>query len=133
MNKEPQAKTDEFEDKNRVAQSRNIETVTPPINIDDIPEDVRANLIGFDTLELDQMLMAILGGGQAFYSVDNIVLTLWLKYQKKHDRMLIMRRLRALCHSGMVYKIERTRGSYSLTGDGHDVVKAANAGKAPKE
>lgn len=121
-----------FEDLNRAAQSSAATTPTTlisPVDVNDLPDDVKKNLIGFDTMELDQLLLNILNTPGHIYTVDRIILTMWISYQKKYDRMLVIRRLRSLTHQGFVSKQARTRGIYAITEAGAHLLAQSTAAK----
>jgi predicted transcriptional regulator len=91
---------------------------TPGYNIDDIPEDVRKNMVGYENMETEWLLINILEAEGDRCPVDKIILALWLRYKKKIERTKVIQRLRSLVKDGYVTQESGKRGIYSLTEKG---------------
>lgn len=119
---------DSFEAANRAAQERPSIQPAPPVletPVDDIPEDVRKQMIGLERMELDQQLIRILATPGHIYSVDRIVLSLWLVFSRKCPRETIQARLRSMVKAGYLTKDPRGRGIFTIIEEGKAIAAAA--------
>ena len=101
---------------------RNLPPVTPTSStaslVEDLPDDVKANLIGYDRMELEETLLKILATPGAVFTVDRIILTLWHNHKRKEERMRVIARLRALVSTGLAEKRPGSRGTYTISAAG---------------
>lgn len=81
----------------------------------DIPDDVKKSLIGYENMEMDSILLEIVGSFSSSVSVDKIILALWHRHKKKIERMKLIRRLRMMAADGIIEKVDGTRGNYIIT------------------
>lgn len=126
---------DEFSEKQR--QAHEVGLAPPAENLDDyprlpenLPDEVKKNLVNYESYELEQRLMKILSSGYSVYSVDKIILALHYQHHVVIERMKVIRHLRTLIRYGLVSKREGSRGDYSLTQRGRDYLAGATASPA---
>lgn len=84
-----------------------------PESILGLPDDVKKNIVGYEDMELDELLLRIIGSFSAALPTDRIILYLYTTYQKAPPRAKVLARLRLLCASGVIFKKEGIRGTYS--------------------
>ena len=140
MNTTPKTPTaDEFENLNTRARAEAIPDsvqsiiAAPPVSdpaslisgLDDVPEDVRKNIKGYEKMLLDEQLMKILYVKGCAVKVDDIVFGMWLSFKKQIDRMTVIRRLNDLVTQEKVDRIEGKRGWYRLTDMGRAMFRQA--------
>lgn len=83
-----------------------------PESVFDLPDEVKRNIVGYDDLELDEMLTRILGCFTAPVTCDRIIQVLWQKYKRTTDRAKVIARLRLLSSNGQIKKVEGSRSTY---------------------
>ena len=71
-----------------------------------LPEEVRKNIIGFEDMEMDEMLTRILTAYTAAISCDRIMQLLWTTYQRAPDRAKVLTRLRHMAKHKQIVKGE---------------------------
>ncbi len=86
--------------------------------VEDLPDDVKQNLSGYDSMQLSELLLKCLAAFPHPINTDRIIITLWVSHRHKEERTKVIRHLRALSSMGSVIKQEGTRGMYSLTDQG---------------
>lgn len=94
---------------------------------ENLPDEVKKNLVNYESYELEQRLLKILDTGCTVYSVDKIILALHYQHQLVIDRMKVIRHLRTLIKFGLATKREGTRGDYSLTERGKTYLRTPHA------
>ena len=83
-------------------------------SIVNLPEEVKKNIVGYEDMELEELVLAILGQYQGHISVDRIILKLWGDYQKSPARAKVLARLRMLESESIISKQDGTKGNYKL-------------------
>lgn len=123
---------DEFETKNEQALKESIPSHGPtfsaiaksmdefvgasvPKSILDIPDDVKKNIVGYDDMELEQLLLKCLASYAHPINVDRIILTLWVNHKRQADRTKVMALLRVMAAGALIEKLPGARGTYSIT------------------
>lgn len=125
----PEAAEDQASPANHVAQNNPLHVdVTDVVekpkkkqsaeSILELPDDIKKNLVGFEDMEMEQLLLKSLAHYPHPINVDRVILTLWFNHEKKADRHSVMRRLRLMTVSGLVQKYEGVRGTYAITDQG---------------
>lgn len=87
-----------------------------------LPEDVKKNLSGYASMELEELLMKCLSAYPHPINTDRIIITLWINHKHKEERTKVIRMLRALTAAGSVAKLDGTRGLYALTDQGKKLI-----------
>lgn len=112
------------------AATRYDETVvnqTPPVPSDsilDLPDDVKANIVGYEDMALDEMITGVLSRYMRGTTCDRIIQQLWTQYRQNPLRAKVMQRLRGLIRFGNIEKVEGMRSMYRL-------VRAIEQGATP--
>ena len=106
-----------FAEKNEAAQAIAL-TATENHNaasseLDDVPEEVRAQLIGAGDMIAEERLQAVLSTGQPF-TLDKIILALWHGFKHSEPRGKVQQRLRKLQKLGVVKQHPNLRSVYQL-------------------
>jgi hypothetical protein len=102
------------EDQVKAIAQHTAAVASQPQSILDLPEDVKKNIVGYEDMELDEMLLKILAIHTAATSADRIIMLLYTTYQKQPKREKVLARLRGLEKAGSVKKVEGVRSMYSL-------------------
>lgn len=80
----------------------------------DLPEEVRKNIVDYETLELDEMIKRIVSCFNVAINVDKIIMLLYTRYKKQPRRLKVQERLKELTYQGTLEKIDGVRGMYKL-------------------
>ena len=108
-----------FAEDNILAQSKAIPAHDAPagdsINVTELPEEVKKNLVGYADMELDHMLIKTLKLFPHPVKVDWIIMTLWISFQYQVDRKKVIARLKKMADDGLASKVAGTKGTYELT------------------
>ena len=103
-----------FTEKNETAQALAIKEENlkaAKSELDDVPEEVRAQLVGADDMIAEERLLRVLATGQPF-TVDKIILALWHGFKHSEPRGKVITRLRILVKRGLVAKHPTQRSVY---------------------
>lgn len=104
------ASQDNFEKKNESVVNLALPDAPPPAG-DDIPEDVKKQLIGYADIELERELYECLATfGTRHTTVDKLVLSLWARYKKVVARGKMIRMLNSMVQTGLIVKQDSPRG-----------------------
>lgn len=83
-----------------------------PESILDLPDEVKKNIVGYEDMELDEMLLRLLGGSQGAITCDRLIQLLWVKFKRNPSRTKVMARLRFLSAANSIEKMEGCRSMY---------------------
>ena len=112
---------DEFAKKNEKAVTMALPDAPKPAG-DDLPEEVKNQLIGYAEIELERQLFDCLATfGNRHVTVDKIVLSLWTRHKKVEPRNKLIRMLNCMAKTGLIVKEHSPRG-YRISEDGHDKI-----------
>lgn len=107
---------DEFQEKTETAAAMQIPQNAPAPEYDDLPEEVKKQLIGYEDIELEKQLFdCVTTAGKGVINVDKIIVALWHRHKKVADRNKVLRTLNAMVEHGIIIKHQSPRG-YSLPG-----------------
>lgn len=126
---------DAFAEKNKIAQTAQVPKAptVSTVDVNTLPDDVKKNLTGIDTMEMDQLILMVLNTPGSLYTADKIILSLWLNHQKSYGRTKVLSRLRALAAYGYVTKQPKTRGIYTLSTAGIEVLNGHETRQITKQ
>jgi hypothetical protein len=99
-----------------------VDPTKPGDHIFALPDDVKESIIGYDVLEEETYLLKVLGLFPHAIKVDRILMTLWIKHQKKIERTKCLQRLRKLTADGYAFKVEGKLSSYGITDEGRSLL-----------
>ena len=106
---------DEFQENTEKAAAMALPKAPAP-EYDDLPEDVKKQLIGYDDIELEKQLFdCVSTAGKGVINVDKIIVAMWHRHKKVADRNKALRTLNAMVENGSIIKHQSPRG-YSLPG-----------------
>lgn len=103
-----------FEEKNEAAQALAVEKenlTAARSELDDLPQEVRAQLVGADDMIAEDRLLQVLANGQSF-TLDKIIIALWHGFKHTEPRHKVQSRLRKLEKRGLVKKHPTLRSVY---------------------
>jgi hypothetical protein len=107
-----------FAEKNEAAQAIALEKenlTAAGSELDDVPEEVRNQLVGADDMIAEERLLKVLANCQPF-TLDKIILALWHGFKHTEPRGKVQTRLNKLVKRGVVAKHPTQRSVYQLQG-----------------
>lgn len=106
-----QGKTDDFAEKNEVATGLSLPNAPPPSMEDDLPEEVKKQLVGYSEMELEKTIIdSLSAAGTGVITVDKIVLSLWHRHKRVVERPKLIRTLNLLAERNIIIKNDSPRG-----------------------
>lgn len=96
----------------------------------DIPQQVKDEMIAFENVEIEQMILDVLMQRAGYANTDTIIFMLWDKKRKKVERTRLQRRLKSLCDQLLLEKQPKPRGFWKLTATGMRIAQEM-AAKSP--
>jgi hypothetical protein len=118
----PETKTppaDDFQEKAEAAAGMAVKADAPatPSEYDDLPDEVKKQLIGYEDIELEKQLFDIVSTQtKGVITVDKVIVALYHRHKKVIDRNKVLRTLNAMADDSRIVKHQSPRG-YSLPGD----------------
>lgn len=104
---------DDFEAKAAATQAAQLPAADEP-NYDDLPEELKKQLIGYDDIELENQLFDVVKTmTKSVITVDKVMVAMYHRHKKVVDRNKVLRTLNAMAIAGRIQKHASPRG-YSL-------------------
>lgn len=82
-------------------------------SLEDVPQEVRDQLSGYDDMIAEERLLKVLESGGQF-TLDKIILALWHRFKHSEPRNKVITRLRSLTKLHLVNKVPGARSIYQL-------------------
>lgn len=76
----------------------------PSPSILDLPAEVKANIVGYEDMELDEMIQRIINARSQAVNCDRIIQLLWVEFKKNPPRVKVQNHLRKLGKEGFIAK-----------------------------
>ena len=104
---------DDFQEKAETAAAMQLPDAEEP-SYDDLPDEVKKQLIGYDDIELENQLFDIVKTmTKSVITVDKIIVALYHRHKRVADRNKVLRMLNSMADTGKIKKHASPRG-YSL-------------------